>query len=150
MIYYFAYGSNLDQKQMKSRCPSYKLIGKYVLKNYKLAYTIFSKKRNCGCADIIESVNDEVWGLLYQITKDDLEKLDLYEGHPVNYKRFTVRVQDINGKTIEAQSYEVVNKKTEYQIPSREYHRIIVDNSTKNGFPDSYHKFLLSFKTLSK
>ena len=33
---YFAFGSNLNQKQMKKRCKDSKYIGCYSLKNYKL------------------------------------------------------------------------------------------------------------------
>ena len=35
---YFAYGSNLNRKQMKRRCKESKYIGCYTLKNYKLAF----------------------------------------------------------------------------------------------------------------
>ena len=35
---YFAYGSNLHQKQMKRRCKNSKYIGCYTLKNFKLSF----------------------------------------------------------------------------------------------------------------
>ena len=38
---YFAFGSNLNQKQMKKRCKDSKYIGCYSLKNYKLVFRNF-------------------------------------------------------------------------------------------------------------
>ena len=38
MMLYFAFGSNLNQKQMKRRCRDSKYIGCYSLKNYTLVF----------------------------------------------------------------------------------------------------------------
>lgn len=146
MIYYFAYGSNLDKKQIKERCPESRLIGKCVLKNYKLAFTTFSIKRKYGCADIIKYDNDEVWGLYYSLTENDLKKLDKSEGHPYIYKRFSVDIIDEFDKHIKAESYEVVNKAHEHQKPSKEYLDILKLTAEKYGFPDSYKQLLFSFE----
>ncbi|MGN1126625.1 MAG: gamma-glutamylcyclotransferase family protein [Ruminococcus sp.] len=35
---YIAYGSNLNLKQMKYRCPTAKLVGKGVVENYELQF----------------------------------------------------------------------------------------------------------------
>jgi gamma-glutamylcyclotransferase (GGCT)/AIG2-like uncharacterized protein YtfP len=148
MISYFAYGSNQDEKQIKERCPDSKLVGKFVLKNYRLAYTFFSPKRCCGCADIIKSYGDEVWGLVYELSSQDLERLDGYEGHPTDYQRFTTVVSDENGGEKEVEVYEVVKKSTEHLKPSRAYHDILVEASRKYNFPDFYHRLLASFKVL--
>ncbi|MFA6077427.1 MAG: gamma-glutamylcyclotransferase family protein [Candidatus Paceibacterota bacterium] len=149
MALYFAYGSNQDEKQMKGRCPCSSIVGKAVLKDYKLAYTFFSTKGQCGCADIIKSEGDEVWGLLHKLNSDDLERLDGYEGHPTGYRRFTTVVLDEFGKEIEAEVYEVVEKSGEHVEPSRWYHDILLNAAKKYNFPDSYKKFLNSFKVLN-
>ena len=45
---YIAYGSNLNLKQMKYRCPTAKLIGKGVVENYPLHWGSFSREmKNC-------------------------------------------------------------------------------------------------------
>ncbi|RLG57648.1 MAG: hypothetical protein DRN95_05350, partial [Candidatus Hydrothermarchaeota archaeon] len=51
-----------------------------ILENYKLAFTRKSKNRKCGVADIVESQEDKVYGVLYEIKESDLQKLDCKEG----------------------------------------------------------------------
>lgn len=138
MIYYFAYGSNMNEGQMKERCPDSKLIGKAVLKDYRLAFTIYSPKRKSGCADIIKSAGNDVCGLIYTLTKEDLAKLDRFEGHPTHYKRFQVKLE--NG--ISAETYEVVNKEKLHQKPSKEYLDLLINASRKHNFPREYQEFL--------
>ena len=38
MIFYAAYGSNLNLKQMKSRCPNSKPFGKIILNDWRLVF----------------------------------------------------------------------------------------------------------------
>lgn len=140
---YFAYGSNMDQEQMGKRCPSSKLLGKAVLKDHKLAFTIFSPKRQCGCADIVKSEGDEAWGLLYELTKEDLASLDRVEAHPDKYKRFQAIVLDEEGKVCEAETYEVVHKEAEFLPPSKHYLGLLQKAADHFNFPESY-KFSLN------
>jgi len=141
MIYYFAYGSNLYEKQMKERCPESRLISVAVLRNYRLDFTIYSKMRRCGCADVIKDGGKEVWGLLYILSEKDLQKLDKFEGVPNYYKRIKVDVLDKNNRLFRAYAYEVVNK-LGFQMPSSEYLNIIRNASQKFSFPQNYQDFL--------
>ena len=52
---YFAYGSNLHQKQMKRRCKNSKYIGCYTLKNFKLSFRNYYL--GGGVADIEKKEN---------------------------------------------------------------------------------------------
>ncbi len=151
MISYFAYGSNLDQNQMRKRCPESNLVGKFVLKNYRLGFTIFSSAahRQCGCADVIKSDEDEVWGLVYEISDSDLISLDKYEGHPRFYKRFTTKVYDEFNHERVVESYEVIEKNPKHQEPSQDYFNIISNAVEKWDFPESYKNFLRSIKIKS-
>ncbi len=146
MTLYFAYGSNQDENQMKDRCPCSKLVGKAVLKDYKLAYTFKCLTHQTGCADILKSKGDEVWGLLYEVCECDLKRLDGFEKHPAGYRRFAVTVLDEFGKEREAEVYEVVEKIEGDVAPSQKYHDILINASEKYNFPESYKKFLKSFR----
>ncbi len=139
---YFAYGSNLDQEQMRERCPDSKLVGKAVLKNYKLDFDIFSSKRGGGCADIIPSSDDEVWGLLYELTEQDMKKLDAAEGvDGGHYRRIVVTVEDNSERILEVQTYEAVDKKP-FIKPTRAYLAMIKTGARQFNFPESYRKEL--------
>jgi len=144
---YFAYGSNMNREQMKERCPDSVLIGKAVLSNYKIAFTIFSKKRNCGCADIIPSDGDEVWGLLYKISPEDLKKLDREEGHPKHYKRFQVFVTNEHGKDYFVETYEVAAKEGEFLKPSKHYLGLMRETASRFNFPEAYQSLLSRVET---
>lgn len=145
MIYYFAFGSNLDETQIKERCPESELFGVAVLKNYRLDFTIYSKKRLCGCADIIKDEGNEVWGLIFVLSEKDLQQLDIFEGTPNYYRRIKVDVIDGAGKSIEVYTYEVANK-LPFQAPSSQYFDIIKNASKKLNFPKSYQDLLNNIK----
>ena len=141
MIYYFAYGSNLDQGQMNKRCPDSKLVGRAVLKDYALDFMIYSTKRKCGCADIIKNEKGEVWGLIYSLSEKDLKALDRYEGCPNYYKRIEIKVINDSGVEIKAYAYEVVDKKS-FTKPSKEYLDIIKNAAKKYNFPKNYREMI--------
>lgn len=145
MLFYFAYGSNMDQSQMCERCPGARLLGNASLAGYRLAFTIFSPKRQCGCADIVPSVGGTVYGLLYRLTEADMAKMDGFEGHPIHYRRITVQVQCDGGK-VEAYSYEVVDKE-EGLRPSVHYLGLLQSASARFGFPETYQEFLRGIQT---
>jgi gamma-glutamylcyclotransferase (GGCT)/AIG2-like uncharacterized protein YtfP len=145
--YYFAYGSNMDQQQMKERCPESKLLGKGIVLGYKLVFTIYSPKRKCGCADIVSSPKDEVWGLIYSVSENDLKRLDEYEKAPISYKRIQVEVMDESGNKVKAETYEVVNKSPEYLKPSRDYLSKLTTAAKTFSFPEKYQKMLNNFET---
>ena len=71
---YFAYGSNMSLKQMKRRCPQHKIIGQGILRGYR--WLINSR----GYANVIQSANDCVIGIVYEISESDEADLDKKEG----------------------------------------------------------------------
>jgi gamma-glutamylcyclotransferase (GGCT)/AIG2-like uncharacterized protein YtfP len=73
---YFAYGSNMDAVQMKERCPSAKFVCRAKLQSHRLAFTRMSVIRRCGVADILRDETKEVWGVVYELSEDELENLD--------------------------------------------------------------------------
>ena len=88
---YFAYGSNMDHKQMKARCPSAKFIGCESLKNFE--YYIDRR----GVASLKPKYGAIASGTIWDIQdSSDWEVLDHYEGvksgiyqrHAINTKIF--------------------------------------------------------------
>ena len=80
---YFAYGSNMDEEQMKKRCPDSILIGKGFIEKHKLCFPQIAVTRGLlGVAGIRESDElDSVYGLIYELTDKDLELLHTFEGY---------------------------------------------------------------------
>ena len=127
---YFAYGSNLHHFQMRRRCKNSIFIKKINLKNFKLTFR--SKYR---AADIEYKKNSIVPGGLYEISKSDEKKLDVYEDFPILYKKYYFFYY---GKKV--MTYTMV-KKTLFRFPTERYLNIV-----KQGYKDCK----LDFRYLKK
>ncbi|MEW6713076.1 MAG: gamma-glutamylcyclotransferase family protein, partial [Candidatus Riflebacteria bacterium] len=91
---YFAYGSNMDWKQMSERCPSARFLTVAVLPDHQLAFSRVSTSRGCGVADVVPCTGSGVWGVVYEISADDLCKLDRTEGfEPGREKNCYIRTE---------------------------------------------------------
>lgn len=136
IVIYFAYGSNMDQKQMYRRCPGANALGMAALLDYMLAFTRHSKKRG-AVADIVPKKSWCVYGIAYEISEGGLLTLDQFEGHPTAYRRTDVVIWPYGKAT----AYEVVNK-VEGLKPSKEYLELIIEAARKSCLPDEYLWFL--------
>lgn len=119
-MYYFAYGSNLNKKQMVERCPDSKPLFRATLPNYKLAFTGWSRRWRGGVASIKPFRGEKVIGAIYEISDADLRKLDKHEGYPGEYNRLPVRVFNEDGDAVEATTY-IKARPAEETRPSPEY-----------------------------
>ena len=137
MIYYFAYGSNLDALQMRERCPDCRLVVAGRLSGYRLGFTRHSSGWNCGVADILPSDGREVWGLVYELLPGDLDLLDQYEGCPHAYSRFETTIT-ANGRSLPLVWVYSVREKRNFVPPSQAYLAILKRAAREHGFPDSY------------
>ncbi len=117
---YFAYGSNLNHFQMKKRCKDSIYLKKIDLQNFRLTFR--SKYR---AADIEPKKNCIVPGGLFEISKSDEKKLDVYEDFPVLYKKHYF-IYD--GRKV--MTYTMV-KKSSFRFPSARYLNIV-----KKGYKD--------------
>ncbi len=139
----------MNREQMKERCPSAILIGSASLKNYKLAFSIYSPKRKCGCADIIPQNNSRVYGLLYKLNDENMTRMDDFEGvSSHHYQRITVTIL-CEGKLVDAYTYEVIDKK-EGLIPSEHYVSLLQEAAKTFNFPIDYQLFLSKISAPTK
>ena len=117
---YFAYGSNLHHFQMKRRCKDSIFIKKINFKDFKLTFR--SKYR---AADIEPKKNSTVLGGLFEISKSDEKKLDVYEDYPNLYKKYYFYYY---GKKV--MTYTMV-KKSSFRFPTEKYLNVV-----KQGYTD--------------
>ena len=117
---YFAYGSNLNHFQMKRRCKDSKFLKKIRLKNFRLTF-----RSKYGAADIESKKNSTVQGALFEISKSDEKKLDVYEDYPILYKKYYFTHY---GKKV--MTY-IMTKKTSFTFPTERYLNIV-----KLGYKD--------------
>jgi gamma-glutamylcyclotransferase (GGCT)/AIG2-like uncharacterized protein YtfP len=117
---YFAYGSNLNHFQMKRRCKDSAFLKKINLTNFQLTFR--SKYR---AADIEPKKNSFVPGALFEISKSDEKKLDVYEDYPVLYKKYYFTYYSKKVMTY------TMTKKTLFAYPTERYLNVI-----RRGYKD--------------
>lgn len=84
---YFAYGSNLQLKQMAKRCPDSQFQGRARLHNFRWQIN------DRGFANVIPDPNACVEGLVYLLSAEDEERLDRSEGVPTAYQKKWTEVE---------------------------------------------------------
>ena len=133
---YFAYGSNMNWPQMQRRCPSSRFVCVGRLADYHFGITRHSRLRDCGTANIFPAAGKEVWGIVYDISDEELLILDGFED---GYRREILSVYPAeNGKLpLEALVY-VAAIEENVPCPNAEYRRLIIEGATYWQLPASY------------
>ena len=124
---YFAYGSNLNHFQMRKRCKDSIYLKKINLKDFKLTF-----RSKYKVADIERKKNSIVAGALFEISKNDEKKLDIYEDYPILYKKYYFLYY---GKKI--MTYIMV-KKTPFIFPTERYLNIVKRGYKNCGLDKKY------------
>ena len=105
---------------MKRRCKDSVFLKKIILSNFKLTF-----RSKYKAADIDPKKNSIVQGALFEISKSDEKKLDVYEDYLILYKKYYFTYY---GKKV--MTYTMI-KKTLFTYPTERYLNII-----KKGYKD--------------
>ncbi len=121
MVFYFAYGSNLDECQMAERCPGAKVVSPGWLAGFRLTFSGYSGLWQGAVATIVPSPQRTVPGLIWSVTARDTKALDDYESYPTLYRRMAVDVMDDARKIVSAFTYFIPKREVRLACPSRPY-----------------------------
>ena len=124
---YFAYGSNLNNFQMKRRCKNSIFLKKINLKNFRLTF-----RSKYKAADIEPKKNSIVPGGLFEISKSDEKKLDIYEDFPRTYIK---KYFKLLGKKV---MFYYMPKKSKLTPPSKRYLNLIIQGYKDCGYKNNY------------
>jgi gamma-glutamylcyclotransferase (GGCT)/AIG2-like uncharacterized protein YtfP len=105
----------MNVEQMGYRCPTAKVAGFCVLKNWELVFR--------GCASIERKKGGEVPAVIWEIDKTAELALDRYEGFPRLYRKEFIRA-NVNGKSRILMVY-VMNPVRDYNTPTEYYFDVI-------------------------
>ena len=127
---YIAYGSNLSVEQMAARCPEARIVGKAVLKDWRLCFKVH--------ADIEPCEGREVPVLIWEISERDERNLDHYEGYPTYYikKDIDVTMTDLEGndpQEVTAMVY-VMSEGHGLRLPWGGYYEVLEEGYERFGF----------------
>ena len=133
--YYLAYGSNLNVRQMRSRCPGARSVGTAVLEDCRLLF-----KGGCGRAFLtIEpaegfTVPVGVW----EVGEEDERRLDRYEGFPGFYRKeeLSVTIKGIKtGRERNRKAFVYVMREgRQFGLPTEGYYLTCVEGYKDFGF----------------
>lgn len=116
---YIAYGSNMSAGQMRHRCPHAKLIGIGWLPNARLEFYLHAT------VEASESSEDRVPVAVWEISKNDEARLDVYEGYPAYYTKEHRRIKMDDGSEINGMVY--IMKEIRNHPPTDKYYSGILD-----------------------
>ena len=125
-VVYFAYGHNADNSEMARRCPSAELLGKGLLKNFKLVLKHY--------ADIENKEDTECYGVVWKISQHDLKDLDGDEGFHIHYNRIPVEIE-LDGEKIRAMTYIMDPGYKASGLQKQKYVNMISKGYKENNIP---------------
>jgi len=137
MAHYFAYGSNLSPAQMLGRCASAVLLCRASLHGFELTFPRRSKRwGGGGVAGLIEAPAATVHGVVYEISRQDLEMLDSYEGADTGrYVRREVDVRSEAGTLLRAFTYFALPEDGWPFAPDPRYIATMLEGARRHGLP---------------
>lgn len=158
MALVFQYGSNT----LKSRLNSAERLNgsaKFVSvvrtsKEYRFAFTVWSKKNDCAAADIIEGGDNQILGVLYDIPDNKVFRdkclknskcLDKIEGEGFNYQRIKIDIEDLTGNKIDDEvfTYVVNTDRRDFSImTSLQYVSYIITGLESVDIPTEYIEYV--------
>lgn len=133
MILIFAYGSNLDVEQMERRCPSARVRAEGRIANHRLAFAGYSHGWRGAVATLIHMPRRLTRGIVYAISKEDLLRLDGFEGAPHAYVRRVYPIRLGTGEKVMAGVY-IQPSPVEESSPSARYFETVARAYRAWGF----------------
>ena len=145
LIFYFGYGSNMSLKYLQGRR------GVYPVESYPGVLKGFSLIMNMegpnfiepSFANIIESPNEYLEGILSRITEKELNRIINSEG--INYELIDINVK-AEKKSYNAKTLIYKTNKLACTPPSRRYMKILIKAAINNNLSVSYIEKFFKFR----
>jgi hypothetical protein len=145
-VRYFAYGSNMASATFRGRrgidcrhaCVARLAGWRLVLDKPPLIPVGHS------FANIVTDAAAEVWGVLYEVTQEDLDHIDLTEGVLIdNYRRVELPVEPVGGPALAVAAFTLVSDRADATLlPSVRYMNLLISGAEEHGLPAAYVAWL--------
>lgn len=145
---YFAYGSNMSIEHMLKYCfdKDFKIINIGYLRDYIYRYRSIKGHKRTGVGSIEKRKKSKVYGIVYDINKTALNKLNKKEGIQHNiYYMDNVNIYSLNNKKKYVCMTYIMNKDIMgvEKSPTKRYRKLLMDSAIHNKFPLRYLNRLL-------
>jgi len=137
----FQYGSNCTAARVNSRNRlkgHAKDLGRAkTVEDSDIAFDVYSQTNACAASDLIQTPGRKAWGVLYKLSKKDLERLREIEGP--RYEEQSISVIDKKGKKQKATTFVVKEKERRQGLAtSAAYVSWIVYGLRDHGAPEDW------------
>lgn len=136
--YYIAYGSNLNTRQMRMRCPSARIIGTAEIPDYEL---LFKGSQTGSYLTIEPKGGAKVPVAVWSVTAEDEAALDRYEGFPAFYYKTEMKlpITGIKSGTVRIRDtfVYIMHEDRRLGIPSDFYIRTCQEGYRSFGFDEN-------------
>ncbi len=162
-MWYFAYGSNLNQRAVTEWCrhyahraPNLKSGRAAVLDNYRLCFPIFSEYWGGGIGDVVYDPGKYVQGAIFTLAEPEMVVLDAKVGRKLDasskeigiYKRMDVKVAPLGrGEPVNAVTYLGTNQDRSHIQPTQHYMDVVIQGAYGFGLSMMWVSYLQSFST---
>jgi gamma-glutamylcyclotransferase len=133
----FAFGSNMCSGRFRAYGVSPEGAGRpAALPDHHLLFNKKSTADKSGKANVAAHVGSDVWGVLYVISDDDLDKLDKGEG---GYRRVRLSVRLTDNTHADAWVYVARKPSNDPSLrPYTWYKRFLVEGAREHALPHEY------------
>lgn len=135
--YYIAYGSNLNIRQMRMRCPSARIIGTSEIPDYEL---LFKGSQTGSYLTIEPKAGAKVPVAAWSVTAEDEAALDRYEGFPAFYYKAEMKlpIRGIKSGKVRVRDafVYIMHEGRPLGIPSEYYVRTCIEGYRSFGFDE--------------
>ena len=145
MALYFAFGANMHAATLQRRGIETAASWPGRVRGYRLVFDNPAiPLLEPAFASISRSEDDDVWGVVFEMSDRALRSLGGYEGH--QYREVGVEVE-FDGSRRAARTF-VTNGVGKERLPSRRYLSVLVDAAREHDLPDSWIARLESHPSL--
>jgi hypothetical protein len=135
-VHYFAFGANMSSAVLRRRRIEVLSREPARLRGYRLVFDLAGFPWvEPAFASIVRHPEHDVYGVLYQLTPEQLDRVDSYEGRA--YSVIEVDVEGARSGTKRSRTYQT-KRPTPSLRPSRRYLRVICGGARENDLPPSY------------
>ena len=135
-VHYFAFGANMSSAVLRRRGIEVLSREPARLRGYRLVFDLAGFPWvEPAFASIVRHPEHDVYGVLYRLTPDQIERVDSYEGRA--YSFIEVEVEGERSGTTRSCAYQT-KRSTPGLRPSRRYLRVLCGGARENGLPPFY------------
>ncbi len=142
VVYYFAYGATICQELFESKIGKVECISKAALAHFRLHFSKIYRNAP-SMAMVVPEKDAQVEGVIYKITKAQLNRLDSWKGHSrcMERRQFYLKSDSSDLFALPIEVY-IAKQEQPYTPPHFQYMQFMMLGADKLGLSHEYKKQL--------